>query len=176
MRIVVSGTHASGKSTLISDFIAAHPDYVALGDPFDLVDENQGADAELFDKQLRLAARRLITTTGSSLIVERGPWDFLAYLDALDTLGRDEYAAQLFQSGLALTLRASARADLVAFLPVDEHIPAPLDEEGELREAMEAALRDLLEDGDIVTTPVVELTGSPSARLAQLQQAIRQHV
>ncbi|UUE20380.1 ATP-binding protein [Microbacterium sp. J1-1] len=41
MRIVVSGTHASGKSTLIADFLAAHPDflaarpeYLSLGDPF----------------------------------------------------------------------------------------------------------------------------------------------
>ena len=34
MRIVVSGTHASGKSTLIADFLAARPEYLSLGDPF----------------------------------------------------------------------------------------------------------------------------------------------
>lgn len=32
MRIVVSGTHASGKSTLVSDFAVRHPDFVVLPD------------------------------------------------------------------------------------------------------------------------------------------------
>ncbi|MFC4138171.1 MULTISPECIES: hypothetical protein [unclassified Microbacterium] len=35
MRIVVSGTHASGKSTLIDAFAAEHPEYRVLPDPFE---------------------------------------------------------------------------------------------------------------------------------------------
>ncbi|NYD65690.1 hypothetical protein [Agromyces atrinae] len=37
MRIVVSGTHASGKSTLISDFALKHPEYAVLPDPPDFL-------------------------------------------------------------------------------------------------------------------------------------------
>ena len=35
MRIVVSGTHCSGKSTLVSDFLAAHRDYVHEPEPWE---------------------------------------------------------------------------------------------------------------------------------------------
>ena len=38
MRIVVSGTHASGKTTLIDDFVAAHGDFERWDDPFAFVD------------------------------------------------------------------------------------------------------------------------------------------
>ncbi|WP_417555848.1 hypothetical protein [Microbacterium sp.] len=43
MRIVVSGTHASGKSTLISDFALRHPGFTVLPDPFELLDEASDA-------------------------------------------------------------------------------------------------------------------------------------
>ena len=88
MRIVVSGTHASGKSTLIADFAAAHPGYRMLPDPFELLDEAAEADAAAFVAQLRLSAARLTRLApGDDVIAERGPLDFLAYLDALDVLG-----------------------------------------------------------------------------------------
>ena len=60
MRIVVSGTHASGKSTLISDFVQRHPEYEVLPDPFELMDESWDApSAALFAAQLSVAAARL---------------------------------------------------------------------------------------------------------------------
>jgi hypothetical protein len=34
MRIAVSGTHFIGKSTLIEDFITAHPDYTCEIEPY----------------------------------------------------------------------------------------------------------------------------------------------
>ena len=39
VRIVVSGTHASGKSTLVSD-LAMALGYAQLPDPFELVDDD----------------------------------------------------------------------------------------------------------------------------------------
>ena len=33
MRIAVAGTHASGKSTLIADFLATHPEYAHEPEP-----------------------------------------------------------------------------------------------------------------------------------------------
>ena len=64
MRIVVSGTHASGKSTLIADVAAALPDYAVLPDPFELLDErfDQPGPA-MFLQQLRAAADRLPPTS-----------------------------------------------------------------------------------------------------------------
>jgi hypothetical protein len=39
VKIVVSGTHASGKSTLIADFALRHPEFTVLGELFDLVED-----------------------------------------------------------------------------------------------------------------------------------------
>lgn len=84
VRIVVSGTHASGKSTLISDFASRHPEFTVLPDPFELVDEDDAVGAALFAAQLRIAADRLTDEPGRThVIAERGPLDFLAYLLAL---------------------------------------------------------------------------------------------
>jgi hypothetical protein len=60
MRIVVSGTHASGKSTLISDFVQRHPEYEVLPDPIELIDESWDApSAAPSAAQLSVAAARL---------------------------------------------------------------------------------------------------------------------
>ncbi len=89
MRIVVSGSHATGKSTLVSDVAMAHPGYTVLPDPFELVDEDDPASAGSFVRQLVVAAERLGEwAPGTDVIAERGPLDLLAYLRALDALGR----------------------------------------------------------------------------------------
>ncbi|MBN9194747.1 MAG: AAA family ATPase [Microbacterium sp.] len=177
MRIVVSGTHASGKSTLIGDFAARHPDWRVLPDPFELVDEAPDRpDAGVFFRQVQIAAARLIEPGSGHLIAERGPLDFLAYLDALDALGRPERSRELFRRGIPLTARATAHADLLVLLPLDATDPGgPDDEDPELRAAMDAALLELADDPDLVgDTEIVEITGDRDARLAQLEAAVAQ--
>ena len=89
MRIVVSGTHASGKSTLIADFVAARPGYEVLPDPFEELEESAlDLDAGTFYSQLVAAAGRLRgLRPGDRVIAERGPLDFLAYLRANNISG-----------------------------------------------------------------------------------------
>lgn len=178
MLVVVSGTHASGKSTLISDFAALHPDFEVLGDPFEMLDDadvEPGADS--FSAQLQLSAARLVEpASGVFRIAERGPLDFLAYLDALVALRRPSRSPAAFRNGLAVTADAMAQVDLLVLLPLAEadHIDVPEDEDPELRSAMNDALLELADDPDLVgDANVVEITGSPSQRLAQLEDAIR---
>jgi len=174
MRIVVSGTHASGKSTLVSAFADAHPEFTVLPDPFEHIDaaaERPGA--ETFAAQLAITARRLLATDDRPLIAERGPIDFLAYLDALDVLGRGEYARELFDRGVLPTARAMATVDLLVLLPLDYGIRVAREEDPLLRAATDDALRDLAEDPDVIgDTPVIELVGPLPRRLAQLEDAI----
>lgn len=176
MRIVVSGTHASGKSTLISDFAAAHPDFEVLGDPFEAVEEMDAAGAALFAAQLEISAARLLELpAGARVIAERGPLDFLAYLDALDTLRRPTRSPELFRRGIPRTATAMTHVDLLVLLPLSERdaMAVGADEDLDLREAMNDALRELADDGDLVgDAVVVELTGAPHARRAQLDAAI----
>ena len=171
MRIVVSGTHGSGKSTLISDFASVRPDYIRLDDPYESVDDADSAGIASFVAQFRVASARLRDEPTTSVIAERGPLDFLAYLVAFDTLGRGDTSA-LVHSGLSTARRAMDTVDLVVVLPADT-VDVPSDEDRSLRVAMADALLELVDDADI-TGParVVELSGSPEARLAALLEEL----
>ena len=176
MRIVVSGTHASGKSTLIADFAAAHPEYRVLPDPFEFLDEEADADAAAFVAQLRLSAARLSRLTpGDAVIAERGPLDFLAYLDALDALGRPGGTRELLRAAAPATERAMAHVDLLVVLPVTpaDDIRVPADEDPALRTAMDDALREFADDPDLTGgARVLEIAGTPERRLRLLEDAL----
>lgn len=178
MRIVVSGTHASGKSTLISDFAARHPEYSVLPDPFELMDEFWDAPGPaMFAAQLRLAADRLSNGEhGSHLIAERGPLDFLAYLSALETLDEAPVSPHLWDRATGIVRDSLRLVDLVVVLPLvgSDALVAGADEHLALREAMNDALLDLIDDHDVVDerARVVEITGDRGRRLAALEAAV----
>lgn len=175
MRIVVSGTHASGKSTLVSDFALRHPEFVVLPDPFELVDEARDRpNAALFATQLRLSAARLHPDqVPGHLIAERGPIDFLAYLLALDELNRATSSRELIEHSIEITRDAMRHVDLLIVLPLDAGaaIFAPTDEDLPLREVMNDVLLDLVADEEIVgaDSNVVEIAGGRNQRLAALE-------
>jgi hypothetical protein len=177
VRIVVSGTHASGKSTLISDFTARHPHFTVLTDPFESMDESDDAPrAGVFAAQLRISAERL---TGDSLardvIAERGPLDFLAYLLALADLTAHPVEKDVLRRATDRTAEALSAVDLLVVLPLTsaEAIHVPIDEHLALREATNDVLLELVDDPDIVgQTRVVELTGSPAQRLQTLEAVL----
>lgn len=179
MRIVISGTHASGKSTLIADFTSRHPELEVFPDPYELLD---GAptepDAGLMFAQLQLSAARLRDLPpGVNVIAERGPLDFLAYLEALDALGRPTGSGELFRRGVAAAAEAMRHVDLLVLLPLNasDRLEVPDEEDLELRTAMDAALLELADDPDLTgAARVVEVTGGPQARLPQLEAAVRQ--
>lgn len=154
MIIVVSGTHGTGKSTYIDEFVAEHPGFTVLGDPFELVDDAAATPtAEVLFQQLRLSASRLLALApGADVIAERGPLDFVAYLEALVELDRPTASELLFEQGLAIAATAMTRVDRMIVLPLSSAsgFTIPDDEDLDLREAMDAALLDLVEDPDLV--------------------------
>ena len=179
MRIVVSGTHASGKSTLISDFAIRHPDFTVLPDPFDLIDEAwDQPSAAMFARQLRIAAERLGSDeVAGNVIAERGPLDFLAYLLALDEVAGASGSPELLERSATTTAVALGRVDLLVVLPLNsaDAIEVGDDEDPELREGMNDVLMELVDDPDLVGSrvKVVEVAGSPSERLRQLEEQVR---
>jgi hypothetical protein len=185
VRIAVSGTHCSGKSTLVEGFLAAHPDYVHEPEPYEWLEEVYGeltADepgVDDFYRQLQLSVERLGGYgIGARVIAERSPLDFLAYMLALDELGRAGRDCALIASAAESAAAGMAHLDLLVLLPLNgiDGIDAPDSEDLELREAMNDRLLDL-----VATDPysrfsgrprVVELHGTRDQRLRQLEQAV----
>jgi hypothetical protein len=178
MRIVVSGTHASGKSTLVSDFAHRHPEYTVLPDPFELLDEAwDSPGASMFAAQLRICAARLDPSESDGpLIAERGPIDFVAYLLALEELTGASGSRELLERSTAITRQALQHVDLLVVLPLNsaDGILAGADEHLPLRDTMNDILLELVDDPDVVgeRPTVVEITGDRSRRLAALEALV----
>ncbi|MDR6868039.1 putative ATPase [Microbacterium resistens] len=175
MRIVVSGTHASGKSTLISDFSLTQRGFAVLPDPFDEIETEDPAGVASFLAQLRVAAARLRDSPpGTDVIAERGPLDFLAYLRAVDELGRSSSAAALAAAEEERAVAAMRHVDLLIALPLTGDIVVDDEEDPALRTAMDQALLELLDDRHLCGgATVIEVTGNTSSRLASLEDAVR---
>lgn len=176
MRIAVSGTHCTGKSTLIEEFLQAHPDFVHEPEPYTVLLEDFGEDfsaepcVEDFYRQLEFNIQRLREhARGDRVIYERCPIDFLAYIDVLDS--------QAAQSSLRLVSEAIQNLDLIVYLPLDEEIDVPEGEYPKLREAVDRRLSAILNDDDfgIIDSSdivVVEANGSITERLRILEEAL----
>lgn len=153
MRIAVAGTHCSGKSTLIADFLAAHPEFAHEPEPYEWT-----GDAD-FQRQLEVSVERLSQyPPGARVIAERSPLDFVAYLLA---------EGEPHEEAMELATEGMAHVDLLVVLPLDGSIDCPDDEDLALRDAMNERLLELVEDVDV---RVVELHGSRAARLRALEQ------
>jgi len=172
VRIAVSGTHCSGKSTLIEDFLAAHRNYAHEPEPYEMLElygeaSAEEPDAESFYRQLELSVERLRRyPPGSRVIAERSPLDFIAYLL---TLGDRE----LVEPAMELAAGGMEHIDLLVVLPLNDAdgIEAPESEYPELREAMNERLLELIATGEF-NVEVIELYGDPRERLAVLESRL----
>jgi hypothetical protein len=179
MRIAVSGTHCSGKTTLVEDFLQRHPEYVHEPEPYEWLAEARGVSfsAELSSgdvwQQLEISVERLSAhASGSNVIAERSPVDFLAYLEALRTLGR-ESTSRMIDDARELVTRGMEHVDLLIVLPLSDDIDAPEDEDRDLRDAMNSCLLEIV-DGELDSRHllVAEIVGTRPRRLAALEAAI----
>lgn len=185
MRIAVSGTHGSGKSTLIEDFLATHRDYLHEPEPYEwltqLQDEPMSAepDCDDFYRQLEVSAERWRShRPGTRVIGERAPIDFIAYLLALGDLQRDRCPRGLFESAIELAAAGMAHIDMLVVLPLNDAdgIDAPESEDLDLRDAMNERLLELIATDEhelLGRCRVIEIAGSRQRRLAALEATLR---
>lgn len=168
MRIAISGTHCVGKSTLIDEFLRAHPEFVHEPEPYTVLVEDHGEEfsaepcVEDFRRQLEFNLERLAKhSREENVIYERCSIDFIAYIDVLDPNNTPPLLEPL-----------SKHLDLIIYLPI-EH-----DDDGEypkLRKAVDRRLSAILLDDDftIVNIPVVEARGSTAHRLSSVERAAK---
>ena len=171
MRIAVSGTHCVGKSTLIDEFLRAHPDFIHEPEPYTVMVEDLGEEfsaepcVEDFQRQLQFNIDRLGQhAPGERVIYERCPLDFLAYIDALDRKRAEEVVDPISD--------ALQHLDLIVYLPLDD---AWLDSEyPKLQKAVDRRLSAIYSADDFgvlssCSPRIIEASGSTAQRLRVIE-------
>jgi predicted ATPase len=151
MRIAVSGSHATGKSTLIAAFLARRPEYVhepeayeTLADDIDLT-SSEGPTPEALRALLDFTAGVVASRSADERVIfERSPVDYLGYAAACRHASPDFGA---FLSEAVPVVRASLRhLDLIVLLPASGDGRA--DEDPRFRRRVDDRLRRALIDDD----------------------------
>jgi hypothetical protein len=176
MRIAVSGSHHIGKSTLIDEFLRAHPDFIHEPEPYTVMVEVLGEEfsaepcIEDFYRQLQFNLDRLRQhAPEEQVIYERCPMDFLAYLDALDPNSVEEWLDEVSN--------AMRHLDLIVYLPLDDEW---LDAEmPKLQKAVDRRLSAIFRDDQFgvlssCNARIIEASGSTAQRLRIVESHLRQ--
>jgi hypothetical protein len=182
MRIAVSGSHSTGKSTLIAAFLSQHPEYAhepeayeELADDIGLVG-SEGPDIEGLAALLEHTVAAL-GHQGDAVIFERSPVDYLAYAAAARSLARTD-RQEFMKAYVPVVREAVRRLDLIALVPVVRGGPiaSRADEDHRFRQRVDEQLRRALIDDeyDLFATDaaprVVELSTTPTRQLSELMQ------
>ena len=187
MRIAISGSHCSGKTTLIDEFLCAHPDYSHEPEAYTILVEEHGEEfsaepnADDFYRQLEFNVETLRRyPEGKRVIFERCPVDYLAYMQALADLGSAAADRVLSETSMRMVLDALRNLDLIVFLPLDDAdgIEMPDSEGPQLRTAVDSRLTAILSDDELGfvssgSVAVVEARGSTSQRLQTLENVMK---
>jgi len=178
--VAVSGSHGTGKSTLIAAFLDRRPEYAHEPEAFEvLADEialtaSEGPTVDGLEALLRYTLLLVEGhAPGSRVVFERSPADYLAYAAA----GRRGWSARsragFIERHAAGVRAAMRRLDLVVLLPVCRGGPARAGEGGRFRRRVDEELRRALIDDehglfDAGGPRVVEMPPLPERWLGEL--------
>jgi predicted ATPase len=175
MRIAISGTHHSGKSTLVEELSAVLPGYLTVEEPYYLLVEEGHEFAEMpsvedFELQLE---RSLECLSGNEpdVIFDRCPVDFLGYL-----LAHPDAEGLLLERWLPRVQSAIDTLDLIVFLPVEarDRIALPSSVDAGFRREVDETLKEIFLDGSLdLEMNVVEVTGALQERVRQVVSRLR---
>ncbi len=171
MRIAVSGTHFSGKTTLINAISTKLRDYQIVEEPYYVLEES-GYDfsdppsIEDFEKQLECSTE-LIKNSPKKALFDRSPIDFLAYALVKAEEDNDQCDMELWQTQIENVI---SDIDVLIFLPIEypDAIKLPRSQDQELRSLVDEKLKELiLEDslGFLKDTVILEVSGSVQKRI-----------
>lgn len=184
MRIAISGSHGTGKSTLIEAFLARGPAYAHEPEAFEsLADEieltpSEGPTPDGLRALLEHTVGALGRYKAGELVVfERSPVDYLAYAAASVRSWPRGAIPRFLEESLPRVRDALPNLDLIVFLPVaTEGIGPRHGEDPRFRKRVDEALRRALLDddydlfGESSSPRVTELSPLPERWLAELIQ------
>jgi hypothetical protein len=178
MRIAVSGSHRTGKSTLIAELAALLPGYSTVDEPYWLLEDDghefsHPPSIEDYEAQLARSIAEL-EDAGDDVLFDRCPLDLLAYIAVHVDHGSFDIREWLPQ------VRAALQAlDLLVLVPIEDRDRIALadsddDDGGELRAAVDEKLRELVCD-DLYGfgLPYVEVRGDLGSRAQAVLRGVR---
>ena len=175
MRIAISGTHFSGKTTLVDALSEVLPHYTIIEEPYHQLAEEGHEFAELpsledFELMLERSIENLNESAQNS-IFDRCPADILGYL-----LSHGDVEAFGLKEWLPRVQSAIRKLDLIVFLPIEtpDRIVLPLSEDTDYRGRVDETLQEIvLENRFSFAVDVLEVTGSLLKRVEQVLAHIR---
>lgn len=179
MRIAISGTHYSGKSTLIEHLLEKFPEYESFDEPY-LILEEEGHEfsnpptVEEYEEQLDYALS-LINESGENTIFDRSPMDFLGYALVTAQMSGEDFDYEELVSKIEEGLSS---LDAIIFLPIEEPdvIEIPRSEDRSFREMVDEKLKELiLEDalGLFRDVEILEVTGTIDERTKSIEKFLQ---
>ncbi|HEY0853445.1 MAG TPA: AAA family ATPase [Devosia sp.] len=181
MRIAVTGTHGSGKTTLVEDFLERHPGYEHEQEPYLALAQTgiafaDGASLPDLEEQLTQSVALVLSHADEpDVIFDRCPLDYVGYLEVVAEREGTEWEP----SGklLGRIEKALASLDLIVFVPLlqPDEIAVAI-EQPRLRKAVDQRLKRIIGDDvfDLrgTQTRVVEITGSRAQRVERLMATL----
>lgn len=181
----MSGSHGTGKSTLIAAFLERRPDYVhepeafeTIGDDVDLT-ESGGVTAEGLRALLDYTVSAVEGHTDHPCVVfERSPVDYLAYARAARESWPPGEADDFLSTCIPIVRSAIRHLDLIAYVPVSALLRLRDDADPRTRRRVDRCLKSALLDDEYDLfegrdRPVIlELPADPEARLSDLLRHI----
>jgi hypothetical protein len=147
MRIAVSGTHHTGKSSLVEALGERLPHHTMVAEPYEILEERGYAfehppSVEDYVVQLKQALASL-RRRSPTVIFDRCPLDFLGYIYA--SPGAERFDLEAWREPIA---RAMSGLDLVVLVRADPaHDPVMASDDAAFRLAVDDVLQDIV-DGD----------------------------
>ena len=170
MKIAVTGSHNTGKTTLVGELHDLLPNYSIVDEPYYLLEEGGHVFPEMpgiedFELQLERSIRCLEDCDGDT-IFDRCPLDLLAYLICID-----ESVAYDVEPWLPKVRDSLQMLDLIVFVPIE--IPDRIDfaagEFRDLRTRVDEELREkVMDDRWNFGFAAIEVIGSPSERAGKI--------
>lgn len=149
VRIAVSGTHITGKSSLVEALGARLTDHATVLEPYEVLEERGYAFAHppTVDDYVMQLRQSLVSLRrrSANIIFDRCPLDFLGYIYASPDAEADRFDLAAWQGEIKQAMKS---LDLVVAIPADPiHDPATPLEDSAFRLAVDDMLRDIV-DGD----------------------------
>ncbi|HEX6277192.1 MAG TPA: AAA family ATPase [Polyangiaceae bacterium] len=175
MRIAISGSHRTGKSTLLAALAERLPRYENVDEPYHLMEEDghEFSHPPSLDDFVAQLERSLVEMSRGSgdVLFDRSPLDFLAYIQTHEEA--DSFDTDAWLPGIRDAVES---LDFVVFVPLevrDRIRFSASDDETGTRAAVDVALRELLVDDSLeLGVEVLEVDGDVESRVRQVLRRI----